>query len=276
MPRLHDLGVLHGTVLLYGGPYSNLQATRALFARANALDIPPARRICTGDVLAYCADVRATLDLVRAEGGSVTAGNCEIQLGQGAEDCACGFDPSSRCAALSLRWYAHADAALEAEDRRWLASRPERVLFTHGGRRYVVIHGGASDISRFLWPSSGDAEFSEEIALLRHEVGPFDAVIAGHCGLAFRRRIGEVDWINPGVIGMPANDGSPETSFALLDEGGPRFQRLSYDAEGARDAMHSAGLTQGYAACLMTGIWPSQDVLPEGLRRPLPAQDVMS
>ena len=276
MPGLQDLGELTGTVLLYGGPYSNLQATRALFERAEALGIAPGRRICTGDVLAYCADVRATLDLVRKQGGAVVAGNCEIQLGQGADDCACGFDPASRCAALSLRWYAHADAALGPEDRRWLAARPDRVIFIHRGRRYVVIHGGASDVSRFLWPVSDEADFAAEIALLREELGPVDAVIAGHCGIPFRRRIGGVDWINPGVIGMPANDGSAETRFALLDESGPRLQRLSYDSEGARAAMRRAGLTQGYDACLSSGIWPSQDVLPDTLRRHEPAQELMS
>ena len=48
--------VADGPVLCFGGPYSNLQATQALFAEARRLGVPPGRIVCTGDVLAYCAD----------------------------------------------------------------------------------------------------------------------------------------------------------------------------------------------------------------------------
>ncbi|MGC8470117.1 MAG: hypothetical protein ACP5NI_09465, partial [Acetobacteraceae bacterium] len=45
-----------GPVLVFGGCASNLQATEALFAEARRLGVPPARMICTGDIVAYGAD----------------------------------------------------------------------------------------------------------------------------------------------------------------------------------------------------------------------------
>ncbi|MEE3500553.1 hypothetical protein [Acidiphilium acidophilum] len=46
------LDAVDGPVLVFGGPYSNLPATRAVFAAAAEHGIPPGRMICTGDVVA--------------------------------------------------------------------------------------------------------------------------------------------------------------------------------------------------------------------------------
>ena len=45
------------------------------------------------------------------------------------------------------------------------------------------------------------------------------------------------------------------------------FERLSYDVEAAVAAMKAAGLVQGYEIALETGVWPSEDVLPDALKR---------
>src|SRR5262249_49677416 len=60
-----DLGVLDGPVLVFGGPYSNLEAAQAIRAEAARLGIPRERTICTGDIVAYCADPGATVALIR-------------------------------------------------------------------------------------------------------------------------------------------------------------------------------------------------------------------
>ncbi|MEL6315485.1 MAG: hypothetical protein AAFQ60_15735, partial [Pseudomonadota bacterium] len=56
--KLKDLGEIDTEVVLFGGPYSNLHATRALLDEVARLD---AKAICTGDVVAYGADPSATL-----------------------------------------------------------------------------------------------------------------------------------------------------------------------------------------------------------------------
>ncbi len=259
--KITDLGVLDGPLLLFGGPYSNLQALQAL------LDIG-ADAICTGDVVAYGADGEACVSLMREAGIPTVKGNCEAQLAEGADDCGCGFDEGTTCSLLSRGWYAHAVRHVSAESRDWMAACPDRIVFTHQGRRFAVIHGGASAVNRFLWSVSPQEELAAEIALLIREVGPVDVVISGHSGIAFRRRIGATDWLNAGVIGMPPNDGNTRTECMLLEDGRVSLRRLAYDHHAAARAMIKAGLTQGYEKSLISGFWPSEDVLPRALRRP--------
>lgn len=264
--KIEDLGNLHGDVLLFGGPYSNVQATEAVFIEAAARGVAAENVICTGDVVAYCAKPAETVALVRASGIAVVAGNCERQLAAGAMDCGCGFEAGTTCDVLSAGWYAHADQAIGTEDRAWMADLPDVVVFTHNYRRVAVIHGGVTDIARFLWSVSDEAVFAEEVALLQAEVGDVDIVVAGHSGLAFEREVAGVHWINAGVIGMPPHDGTQDTAFAVLSERGVALLSLRYDVEAAFADMQQAGLRQGYDRALLSGRWPSEDVLPDQLR----------
>ncbi len=266
---VRDLGRLSGDTLIYGGPYSNLEATEALFDAADRIGIPPERRLCTGDIVAYCADPVATAECVALRGGPIVAGNCERQLADVAEDCGCGFDEGSACDLLSKGWYPYALKAIagRTDIRDEFAACPDVVTFEHGGRRIAMIHGGLTDIARFVWPVSSDADFREEILAIEREIGPMDMVLAGHSGLPFARQIDNVLWVNAGVIGMPPNDGKPETRFLVLSRSGHRFEHLSYDHETAAAKMRKAGLVQGYDDALITGVWPSEDILPPSLRR---------
>ena len=260
------LGELHGTVLLYGGVYSNGDAADALMDRADEMGIPRENRICTGDVCAYCAEPSRSVSIVRTRGGPVLAGNCEKQLALGAKDCGCGFEETSTCSLLSRTWYAHAQRSLSDDELKWMGSLPDRIVFGHNGKTYALIHGGASDISRFLWPVTDRAVLNEEAAILRNQVGPFDAVVAGHCGYAFATD--DSSWINAGAIGMPQNDGESATRFMTIDgsSGNVCCHRLAYDYESQIKKMKAAGLQQGYHTALRTGNWPSEDVLPECMK----------
>lgn len=261
-----DLGELHGPVLLFGGPYSNLQAMDALARVATARNIPPQNMICTGDTVAYCANPEETVQAIRALNCTVIAGNCEKQLAVGAKDCGCGFDESSTCNLLSRGWYTHALGAVSAGSITWMNMLPDIAVFTHNTRRYAVIHGGISDISRFIWSSSDKNMFRQEIALITKLLGPVDGVIAGHSGIAFMCEIDGLAWINAGAIGMPANDGRPDTQFVVLDDEAS-IETLAYDFGAAKRSMIGAGLVQGYDQTLVTGDWPSEDTLPLDLRR---------
>ncbi|MCE2920822.1 MAG: metallophosphatase family protein [Roseomonas sp.] len=255
-----------GPLLVFGGPYSNLQATRAVLTEATRRGIPAKRVICTGDVVAYGADAAACCDLIMASGIWVVAGNCEENLAAGALDCGCGFAEGTACDLLSRAWYAHADRQVTAAHRAWMAGLPRRLMVRlPDGRRLAVLHGGASDISRFIFASTPPAELAAEIAATG-----CDGVIAGHCGIPFVRQVGPGVWINAGAIGMPADDGTPRIWFAVLTPGeaglSVEILPLEYDHAAAAAAMRAAGLPEGYAAALGSGIWPSCDVLPPAER----------
>lgn len=262
--RVEDLGHVDGPLLLFGGPYSNLPATRALLAQGAAVG---AFMICTGDVVAYGADGAACVAALRAAGVSVVAGNVERQLAAGALDCGCGFEAGSVCDRLSAGWYAHADATIGAADRAWMAGLPDLVVLRHGQARVAVIHGGVRDVARFVWPVSEESEFAQEIEAIDQLVGHVDMVVAGHCGIAFIREVAGVTWVNAGVIGMPPHDGDKAVRYAVLDKGSAEIHRLDYDATAAFDRMQQTGLTQGYDKALLSGIWPSEDILPLEMRR---------
>jgi predicted phosphodiesterase len=206
-----------GPILIFGGPYSNLAATAAVLAEAKRLGIPREQTICTGDLTAYCGDPAATIDLIRASGVAVVMGNCDEQLALGADDCGCGFTPGSTCQQLSSSWFSYASAQVGADARRWLAQLPRRIDLEFDGCLLTVIHGGVAKINQFVFASSS--------ALIKErnlELAGGDGVIAGHCGLPFTQVVDGRLWHNAGVVGMPANDGTPRGWFSLItpiDEG---------------------------------------------------------
>lgn len=267
MTKIRDLGTLKGDVLLFGGAYSNAQALDALMAAALVKAIPPSNCIFTGDVVAYGADALACSERLVEFGCPAILGNCEQQLLDGAADCGCGFEKGTACDVASKTWFDHATKQIGPRAPLLWGDTPDWLTFTHAAKRFAVIHGGANDVARFIWPSDDLAVFKSEIADIEARIGGIDAVITGHSGIQFEKSVANKTWINAGVIGMPPHDGRADTRYAVLSDDGVRFHSLPYDAEGAATAMERAGLTQGYETGIRSGIWPSEDVLPVALRR---------
>jgi predicted phosphodiesterase len=251
-------------LLVFGGPYSNLRALAALRQRAGELGIPASQTICTGDVVAYCAEPEETTQAIRAWGCHVIAGNCEEQLAEASDNCACGFEEGTECDLLAKGWYPFANARMSEESRAWMAALSKTLTFTAGGLNFRVIHGGVDIINRFVFASQRDV-LAEELAR-----ADADVVIAGHAGVPFIERVGRGIWFNPGVIGMPANDGTPDVWYGLIRGEDGRIvlstHRLSYDHHGAAAAMRRCGHANSYARTLVTGLWPSLDVFPHAER----------
>ena len=263
-----DLGLLEGPLLIFGGPYGNLQATTAMRDVAEQHSIPPERIICTGDLVAYCAEPEETVRLIRDWGIQIVMGNCEQSLAQGAADCGCGFETGSTCSALSAEWFRYVNEKISDVDRIWMSKLPQTLTFKLAGRRLVVIHGGVTQINRFLFASTS-AE--DKLAELKGLGANIDGLIAGHCGIPFGQIVAEKAWLNAGVIGLPANDGTRDGWYLLLESIGEKLQahwhRLNYPAEQTQQAMLTSGLTSGYAETIISGLWPSEDVLPVAEKR---------
>lgn len=248
-------------LLVFGGPYSNLRATRALREEARRLAIPPGNTICTGDVVAYCAEPEETVALVRDWGIQVVAGNCEESLAAESADCGCNFEENSTCNVLAKNWFEYASARVSRADRAWMGGLPSYLRVNYGGHRLLVVHGGKKETARWIFASDEPA-IREELALAEADV-----VLAGHCGLPFARAVGGRLWFNPGVVGMPANDGDPRVWLGLMtarSDGSLAVEtrRLAYDHDEAARSLRAAGYAEPYARALETGLWPSLDILP--------------
>ena len=248
-------------ILIFGGPYSNLAATAAVLAEAKRLGIARERTICTGDLTAYCGDPAATIDLIRASGIAVVMGNCDEQLALGANDCGCGFTAGSACEELSSSWFSYASTKVGADARRWLAQLPRRIDLEFEGCLLAVIHGGVEKINQFVFASS--------LVLIKQrnlQLAACDGVIAGHCGLPFTQLVDGRLWHNAGVVGMPANDGTPRGWYSVItpNDEGLKIEHcaLTYDHASSAASMLRHGLPPEYRMTLSTGIWPSCDVLP--------------
>lgn len=238
----------------HGGPASSRRT----------LGIPARNVICTGDIVAYCAAPEEAAQFIAAWDCHVIQGNCEQQLAVAAEDCACNFEEGTECAALAKGWYPFANAMISSEMRTWMAQLPETLYFSYAGRGFRVVHGGTAIINRWVFQSERDV-LTEEVTFSGANI-----TIAGHSGLPYIARIGRRVWFNPGVIGTPANDGTADVWYGLvhaLDSGLVlSTHRLAYDHNAADAAMRRSGHANGYARTLITGLWPSLDILPPAER----------
>lgn len=267
-----DLGELKAPVLIFGGCYSNLQATQALQDWAEKNKFLPEQCVCTGDIVAYCGNPYETVELIRDWGVHCIQGNVEQSLAMQSGDCGCGFDAGTVCDILSRGWYPIAEDTISQSQRNWFASLPEQLHFSISDQSVNVVHGAVSDINRFMFASQPESDFLDEFALLNITAGTEVAeesnlIIAGHSGLPFTKKIAQKYWHNSGALGMPANDGTQDVWFSILDviEGEIKIkhQRLEYKVNLAYEEMLKNNLTQGYHEALKTGLWPSMDVLPE-------------
>jgi predicted phosphodiesterase len=251
----------NGPLIMFGGPYSNLEATRALLEQAARIRVPADHIICTGDVVAYGADPAATVELMRQSGCHVVKGNCEENLAVGAADCGCGFPAGSACERLSTGWFAHATRALDPDALAWMAALPRRIDIEFGGRRLTVAHGSVRSINRFIFASTAAHIKNGEL-----NAAASDGVLAGHCGLPFTQVLGQRLWHNAGAIGLPANDGTPRGWYSVLTADARGIfiahRALQYDHRTAAAKMRRARLPEEYAIALESGLWPSFDVLP--------------
>lgn len=264
--KITHLGALKGKVLVFGGVYSNLQALEAMMAVAKENGIEATNCLCTGDIVGYCAEPEEVVQLFKTWGAYSIAGNVELQLVEGADDCGCDFNEGSRCDGFSKLWYPYAKGRLSKDSIRYMESLPNHILFDYVSKKVGVLHGAVENVSEFIFEST-----SKDIKLKNFKSLDAEVILAGHCGLPFSQVIEEKLWLNPGVIGMPANDGTPRVWYILLEEGDGQLkythQYLEYDFQKSYELMKSNHLPMEYADTLVSGLWDNMEILPKAERQ---------
>jgi radical SAM/Cys-rich protein len=260
--RMINIGKLQGKVLVFGGVYSNLQALEALQKVAKKEGIAPSNIICTGDIIAYCAQPSACVDAVQDWGIHAIQGNVEENIILGKDDCGCNFTEGGRCDIFSRMWFPYAVSKMTERNINYLNTLPQKLDFTYADRAFRVLHGSEDHISDFVFKST---DWSVKAS---HFVqNGADVILAGHCGIPFVDERDDKTWLNAGVIGMPANDSTKNVWYVLMDDKDGvwtySFHRLQYDFKQAHDLMVANDLPETYARTLVTGIWDSNEILPE-------------
>lgn len=264
--KIVDIGKLTGKVLIFGGVYSNLQALEALIAVASSEGIPPENCICTGDIIGYCAQPEETIQAFKQWNPMSIVGNVEIQLRDDENDCGCDFKEGSRCDSFSQQWYPYAKSLLSEDALNYLKTIPDHIKFNFEGKDFAVVHGSYFNVSDFIFKSTSWKSKQPNFEILQSDV-----IIAGHSGLPFFHKNNDQLWLNPGVIGMPANDGNTNVWYAILDDKNEpfdfEFRKLKYNHILTNKLMTNGLLPESYAKTIITGIWDNMEILPETERQ---------
>ncbi len=148
------------------------------------------------------------------------------------------------------------------ENKQWLYTLPHYIQFRYGNKKVTVLHGSWFHTAEFVFKSTPWAVKHENFIATGSDI-----IIAGHCGLPFADSHKNKTWLNAGVIGMPANDGTDRVWFVTLDEKENnvdyQFHPYQYFNTKARNLMLKHGLPKTYADTLLTGIWDNCETLPE-------------
>ena len=257
---------------VFGGVYSNHLALAA--AIEDARDRGADALFCLGDLGAFGPHPDRVFPLLIDAGVRVIRGNYDDSIARGLEDCQCGYtDPrDNHFARLSYRYTYERTSA---RWRRWLGTLPDALRLEAGGRRVLLCHGSPRQTNEFLWESTTSTQFLAWLAD-RHEA---DVILATHTGLHWRRSLppapgstagGERLFANVGVLGRPANDGTPRVWYALLDlpetvDAPPvvEFVPVRYEQERLAAEMRAEGLPEEFVDTILTGWWTTcLEVLP--------------
>lgn len=264
--KIKYIGKLSGKILLFGGVYSNLQALQALISVAEKENIAPGNCISTGDIVGYCAQPEETIQFFKNWKARSIAGNVEIQLRGNSDHCGCDFTKGSRCDAFSQLWYPFSKSKLKDDSINFIKTLPECIQFTYAGKTCTVIHGSYFNTSEFIFKSTPWEQKHSNFEATNSNV-----IIAGHSGLPFNQYQNNLLWLNPGVIGMPSNDGETSVWYMVIaDENNQitfEHKKLIYNSELANFLMIQNNLPEEYAKTLLTGIWDNTEILPKEERK---------
>ncbi|HTS03369.1 MAG TPA: YfcE family phosphodiesterase [Thermoanaerobaculia bacterium] len=190
------------------------------------------RVLFLGDLVDYGPDPRPCIDWVRDHKAVGVRGNHDNAV---AFRVGCGCAPAMRDAAEETRglmW-----DLLDPADVAALGALPLAADVTLGGVRFHLVHATPSDpLYTYLRPDQG-RRWADEIELV-----DADVILVGHTHLPMVMRVGKKVVVNPGSVGQP-RDGDPRAAFAIVEDGEPRLERVTYDVEETVEALASRALT---------------------------------
>ena len=179
------------------------------------------RVICLGDLVDYGPDPAEVIDWVRARATDVVRGNHDHAMATG-DPCGSAliFLEASVLTRQRLR------PILAPGEIQYLRDLPYTRTVTMGAWTGHLVHAApAEPLHQYVSP---DAPEQRWVSALDGLIGK--TVLVGHTHLPFARPIANGLVINPGSIGMP-KDGNPHGSYAIIEDGAVRFNRVRYDPE---------------------------------------------
>ena len=239
-------------IAAFGGVYSNPYALAALAddSRLRGCDA----LYCLGDLGGFGAECDAIWPLLVEHGVTTIAGNYDIAIARGDEDCGCGY-ADERDNHFAQLMYDYARAHTSPEFAAWMAELPGELRIEIGGVDVHMVHGSPIATNDFLWESMDDDELA-----LRVRAGGARLLLCTHTGISWQREVEGTLVVNVGAIGRPANDGRTDVWYAVIDLDGGEIERvelvpLAYDWRAQAASMRAAGLPEPFVETIETGWW---------------------
>lgn len=281
-------------VALFGGVYNNHLALAAAIADARSRGCE--KVFCLGDLGAFGPNPDKVFPLLIDNGVETMQGNYDNSIGNDLADCQCGYtDPADNYYARLSYQYTYRKT--DAKWRPWLAALPREIRFemrfgvrglefredrTAGNPmehiaspvlnpqrrplnplRVLCCHGSPRKTNEFLWESTTPTHLLEKFA----DDYAADVIVATHTGLPWTRRLSNGRlFVNCGVLGRPANDGTTRVGYTILDATSSdlvTYVPLDYDHQALAAEMRAEELPAPFVETVLTGWWTTcLEILP--------------
>lgn len=247
-------------IALLGGIYSNHAALAAALRDIERRGIGEV--YCLGDLGAFGPSPDRSIELLRERGVEVIQGNYDHSIGNGLDDCQCGYtDPrDNHFAKLS---YDYTFRRTDDAHKAWMRGLPAERRLELGGRRVLLCHGSPRRMNEFLWESTTPTHFLEQLC----DDYEADWIAGTHTGIHWQRELPSGRrFINVGVLGRPENDGTTRVWYTIASEdpGEPvEFVPVSYDHAALAAEMRREGLPIEFIGTILEGWWTTcLEILP--------------
>lgn len=204
-------------IALLSDIHANLPALEAVLADIDRR--APDLVFCLGDLVGYATWPNECVDLIRQRRIPTIAGNYDVGVGLGSDDCGCAYKTESEKAngAASI---AFTNATIHEANRAWLRALPRHIAldFEQEGEKFrlLLVHGSPRKVNEYLF------EDRDEKSLLRIMQDAQAQVMAfGHTHKPYHRILPDTSAgfrhaINTGSVGKP-KDGDPRACYVMLD-----------------------------------------------------------
>nr|MBA3749016.1 metallophosphoesterase family protein [Solirubrobacterales bacterium] len=237
---------------VFGGVYSNPYALRALADASRARGCT--ELYCLGDLGGFGAECDAILPLLEEHGVMTIAGNYDVAIGRGDEDCGCGY-ADERDNHFAQLMYDYTKAHTSPAFAAWMAQLPGELRIDIEGVDVHMVHGSPLAINDFMWESLDDDELALRVAASGARL-----LLCTHTGLPWKREVDGTLIVNVGALGRPANDGRTDVWFAEIDLRNGEIEcaelvPLAYDWPAQAASMRVAGLPEPFVETIESGWW---------------------
>lgn len=235
-------------IAIFADVHSNLLGLQAVLADIRQRDVDAT--YCVGDLVGYGPRPNEVIDLLRQENIPTIMGNYDDAIGNMRFICGCDYknEQARQLGESSILW---TKEHTSEENKVWLKKLPERLAFTAGGLKFLLVHGSPRQLNEYLFENTPEETLKQFLTENHCEV-----LVCGHTHLPYHKQVEGGHVINVGSAGKPKH-GNANVGYALVDvtEGSLRveFIQVTYDFEQTAREIEAVGLPKEFAEIIRTG-----------------------